>query len=57
MIRIIIILAICLVLSQTKIVISNPLETNFTNNEIDYKYGNFGEIPYGKTISAELYIT
>ena len=57
MIRIIIILAICLVLSQTKIVISNPLETNFTNNEIDYKYGNFGEIPYGKTISAELYLT
>ena len=52
MIRITIILATCLVLSQTTIVISSPLQTNFTNNEIDYKYGNFGEIPYGKTIAA-----
>jgi hypothetical protein len=57
MLRIAIFLTFCVALATSTIVITNPLQTNFTNNELPYKYGNFGEIPYGKTQSVELFIT
>ena len=57
MIKTTIILITCLVLSSATITITNPLKTDFTDNNIEYKYGNFGEVPYGKTIAATLFIT
>jgi hypothetical protein len=38
------------------LVITSPLVTDFPDNTIDYFYANFGEIPYGKTLSFDLII-
>jgi len=43
--------------TRTTIVITNLLQTGFADNEIEYRYLNFGEIPYGKTLAFDLFIT
>jgi hypothetical protein len=39
------------------LVITTPLVTDFPNSTIDYFYANFGEIPYGKTMSFDVVVT
>jgi hypothetical protein len=53
MIRIIL-LATCFALCCSTLVITTPLITDFANNTIDYYYANFGEVPYGKTLSFDI---
>jgi len=43
-------------LAISTLVITSPLVTDFPDNTIDYFYANFGEIPYGKTLSFDLII-
>jgi hypothetical protein len=52
----IIALIICFTISQGTLVITTPLVTDFKNNTIDYYYANFGEIPYGKTMSFDVIV-
>lgn len=54
MFRITVLLATFITLTISTIVITSPLQTGFPDNEIDYIYGNFGEVPYGKTLSFDL---
>lgn len=44
--------SLCLCTSILKI--TEPLSNPFPNSEIGYNIGNFGDIPYGKTITGEL---
>jgi hypothetical protein len=53
MLRITVLLA-CICLACSTLVITTPLVTDFPNNTIDYFYANFGEIPYGKTLSFDV---
>jgi len=46
-----------LAIAHTTIVITSPLQTGFPNNELNYLYVNFGEIPYSKTLTFDLFIT
>lgn len=55
MLRIIVLLG-CISLCLSTLVIKSPLVTDFPNNTIDYFYANFGEIPYGKTLSFDLLV-
>jgi len=41
-------------LTLSTLVITSPLVTDFPNNTVDYFYANFGEIPYGKTLSFDV---
>lgn len=55
MIRVII-AATLATLTISTLVITTPLVTEFSNNSIDYFYSNFGEVPYGKTLSFDLIV-
>ncbi len=55
MIRIITLIA-CITITLTTLVITTPLVTTFPDNNIDYYYANFGEIPYGKTLSFDVVV-
>jgi hypothetical protein len=55
MIRFIAIL-ILLTLSQSSLIITSPLVTDFPDNSIPYFYANFGEVTYGKTLSFDVRI-
>jgi hypothetical protein len=54
MIRIILSITFILIAVNTTLVITNPLVTDFTDNEVKYFYANFGEVPYGKTQSFDV---
>jgi hypothetical protein len=41
---------------RSTIVITNPMVTDFENNTLTYFYANFGEVPYGKTMSFDLVV-
>ena len=55
MLRIIVLLATCSHIYGT-LIITTPLVTDFKDNTIDYYYANFGEIPYGKTMSYDVVV-
>jgi hypothetical protein len=55
MLRIIVLLATCSLIYGT-LIITTPLVTDFKDNTIDYYYANFGEIPYGKTMSYDVVV-
>lgn len=55
MIRFIAILTL-LTLTQSSLVITSPLVTDFPDNSIPYFYANFGEVTYGKTLSFDVRI-
>lgn len=55
MIRIIALIA-CFTLSLNTLVITTPLVSDFVNNTVDYFYANFGEVPYGKTLSFDVIV-
>jgi len=55
MLRIIVLLATSLLIYGT-LIITTPLVTDFKDNTIDYYYANFGEIPYGKTMSYDVVV-
>ena len=55
MLRIIVLLATCSFIYGT-LIITTPLVTDFKDNTIDYYYANFGEIPYGKTMSYDVVV-
>lgn len=54
MLGIIVLLMCCLGGAWGTLVITTPLVTDFPDNTVDYFYANFGEIPYGKTLSFDL---
>jgi hypothetical protein len=56
MLRIIVVLWCCLGTVWGTLVITTPLVTDFPDNTLDYFYANFGDIPYGKTLSFDLVI-
>lgn len=41
---------------QSTIIVTSPLVTDFDNNTINYFYANFGEVPYGKSLTYELIV-
>ena len=43
-------------LVQATIIVTSPLVTDFDNNTIAYFYANFGEVPYGKSLTYELIV-
>ncbi len=55
MLRITILLAVCSAVYGT-LIITTPLVTDFKDNSIDYYYANFGQIPYGKTLSYDVLV-
>jgi len=55
MLRIIVLLTVCSVIYGT-LIITTPLITDFKDNSIDYYYANFGQIPYGKTMSYDVVV-
>lgn len=56
MLKIYLTLILCTTLASPTIVITSPLQTDFPDNEVEYMYANFGEIPYGKTLSVDLFL-
>lgn len=43
-------------LVRATIIVTNPIVTDFDNNTIAYFYANFGEVPYGKSLTYELVV-
>ncbi len=45
---------LCLSFVATTVIITSPLLTPFADNKLNYSYANFGQVPYGKSISYDL---
>lgn len=43
-------------LTTARLIITTPLVTEFPNNSIPYYYANFGEVPYGKSLSYDVIV-
>lgn len=52
----VILLIALLAAARGTIIITNPPNTEFANNTVTYFYANFGEVPYGKTLSFDLVV-
>lgn len=54
MIRTIVLIIFSIACGRSTLLVTNPIVTDFPNNEINYYYSNFGEIPYEKTLSFDI---
>lgn len=57
MIKNIVLISICIICIRSTLIITNPIVTDFPNNELNYYYSNFGEIPYAKTLSFDINVS
>ena len=47
-------LSVVLWVTASTIIITSPAVTPFIDNSVPYYYSNFGEVPYGKSLTFEL---